>query len=331
MQHIPTTATAAEKLKRQAKTLRKTTGSSLAVALDAVAKQNGYDHWKHVTDCLGQTKCAPKQALGLPGEMAHVLDLAAQHSPASPATQNAFAQGFVFAMDVKDAMDIIHGPDFIECEDGWYLAAKDLWPSFMHNVEEESGVSFAQTKEPEEMLEIAIDDLQNYRFFRYQGQPQPFTLADAYKRVSEISFFPPTHIWLNGGFTDLNEVPEIRVDDKVVLSNHFGGAKLATNPKPPVRVQPLAPLKFTIDKLQPGLCRGAVLSGGVEVTEPSHFDSIEEAIRELASEVPEDFAEAASVAYAGASSPAIPLSILVEHAAQIAQLLVEEAHNPDQG
>ena len=41
MEFISTTATAAEKLKRLAKTLRKTTRTSLAVALDAVAKQHG--------------------------------------------------------------------------------------------------------------------------------------------------------------------------------------------------------------------------------------------------------------------------------------------------
>lgn len=42
MEFIPTTATAAEKLKRLAKTLRKSTKSSLAVALDAIARQHGY-------------------------------------------------------------------------------------------------------------------------------------------------------------------------------------------------------------------------------------------------------------------------------------------------
>ncbi len=328
MQHIPTTATFAEKLKRQAKTLRKTTGTSLAFALDTVAKQNGYEHWKHVTDCLEQTKNTPKQTLELPGEMMRVLDQAAQHNPATPATQKAFAKGFVFAMDVKDASEVTPEPVFIECQDGWYLAAKDLWPGLIHFIEEDSGVSLSQTEEPDQLLETAIDDLQNYRFFRYQDQPQPATLSEAYQLVSEIAFFPPSHIWLNGVFIDLNEVPEIRVDGKVVLRNHLGGVKIAANSNPPVRVPPLHALNFSIDKLQPGLYRGAALSGGVEVTAPSHYDSIEEAIREMASDVPEGFALAASVAYAGASSPTLPLRTLIKDATGIAQILVEESHNP---
>lgn len=44
MEFISTTATLAEKLKRLAKALRKTTGTSLAVALDVVAEQHGYEH-----------------------------------------------------------------------------------------------------------------------------------------------------------------------------------------------------------------------------------------------------------------------------------------------
>lgn len=55
MEFIPTTATAAEKLKRLVKTLRKTTKTSLAVALDAVARKHGYAHWKRVAVSLEQT------------------------------------------------------------------------------------------------------------------------------------------------------------------------------------------------------------------------------------------------------------------------------------
>ena len=49
MEFISTTATAVEKYKRLAKTLRKTSKTSLAVAQDEIAKQKGYLHWKHVT------------------------------------------------------------------------------------------------------------------------------------------------------------------------------------------------------------------------------------------------------------------------------------------
>ena len=52
---IPTTATAVEKLKRLAKTLRKKSLTSLAFAQDTVAMQHGYEDWKHVTVCRNQS------------------------------------------------------------------------------------------------------------------------------------------------------------------------------------------------------------------------------------------------------------------------------------
>lgn len=218
MQIIPTTATAVEKLKRNAKTLRKTTGTSLAVALDTVAKQNGYEHWKHVTICQEQTKVHRP----LPGILADELSLAAKHVPASSETENTFAHGFVFAMDVKDALELSLPPDFAECQDGWYLAAKDLWSGLIYYRDEETGRTLAETQEPEDLLETAKEDMHNYRFYRFSGPTVPTTLQDAYKRINEMSFFPPTHIWLHGQFIEIREVPQIQVDGKVVLSNTNG-------------------------------------------------------------------------------------------------------------
>jgi hypothetical protein len=68
------------------------------------------------------------------------------------------------------------------------------------------------------MGSTSLDDLQNYRLFRYLGAAAPASLEEAYKQISELSFFPPTHIWLGGNFIDIGEVPEIRVDGEVVLS-----------------------------------------------------------------------------------------------------------------
>ena len=111
MEFISTTATAAEKLKRLAKTLRKTTNTSLAVALNAVAKQHGYEHWKHVTVCLEQTASA-SCSKPLPESLKSLLDRAAARHPASAELQKAFAQGFVFALDVKDAEELSLTPEY---------------------------------------------------------------------------------------------------------------------------------------------------------------------------------------------------------------------------
>lgn len=81
-------------------------------------------------------------------------------------------------------------------------------------------------------------------------------------------------------------------------------------------------LTFEIDKIKPGVYRTAALYRGIEVAEPSFYDSIEEAIRETASAVPDGFAHFADVTYGGASSGTIALILLPERASQIADQLV---------
>lgn len=230
MEFISTTATAAEKLKRLAKTLRKNTGTSLAVALDAVAKQHDYEHWKHVIICLEQTASASRSK-PLPDSLKDLLDRADARHHVSAESQKAFAQGFVFAMDVKDAEELSLTSEYVECDDGWYLAARDLWRGLVHYRDDETGTTLFETQSPEDLASTALDDLQNYRLFRYLGSTAPASLEDAYKQTSQLSFFPPTHIWLGGNFIDIGEVPEIRVDGKAVLSTTPGFTVLPSDDK----------------------------------------------------------------------------------------------------
>ena len=230
MEFISTTATAAEKLKRLAKTLRKTTNTSLAVALNAVAKQHGYEHWKHVTVCLEQTASA-SCSKPLTESLKSLLDRAAARHPASAELQKAFAQGFVFALDVKDAEELSLTPEYAECDDGWYFAAKDLWRGLVHYRDDETGTTLFETQSTKDLASTALDDLQNYRLFRYLGAATPASLEEAYKQISELSFFPPTHIWLGGKFVNISEVPEIRVDGQVVLSTSPGFTVLPSDDK----------------------------------------------------------------------------------------------------
>ena len=122
MNFIPTTATAAETLKRLAKKQRKATGSLLAVALDAVVQASGYANWKHVSVCLDQTPTSPRAA-PLPQELADRLADGIRRFPPLLASELAFREGLVFAMDVKDADGISLGADVAECEDLWPLAS----------------------------------------------------------------------------------------------------------------------------------------------------------------------------------------------------------------
>lgn len=221
MEFISTTATAADKINRLAKTLRKTTKTSLAVALNTVAKQHGYQHWQHVTLCKEQTT-ALRITKPLPDELKAFLNESAEANPILSETQTAFGQGFVFAMDIKDAQDLALQGDYEELEDGWQVAAWDLWRNLIHRRDDETGTTLFETRTEDELLEIVLDDQPNYRFFRFTGMNNPASLEAAYKSIQQISFHPPTHIWLGGKFIDIHEIPEIKIDGQIVLSNAAG-------------------------------------------------------------------------------------------------------------
>jgi hypothetical protein len=86
---------------------------------------------------------------------------------------------------------------------------------------------------------------------------------------------------------------------------------------------PKAPiLTLSIDKVKPGLYRAATLHRSVEVTEPQFHCTIEDAIREEALAVPEDFALFMEVEYGGMSSGTISLSDLPGQAKDVADRLV---------
>ena len=81
-------------------------------------------------------------------------------------------------------------------------------------------------------------------------------------------------------------------------------------------------LTIHIDKIEAGLYRAAVLSGGVEMAEPEVYSSIEAAIREETAAAPPGFAHFADVIYAGVSSGTIALQVLPSRASQVADQLV---------
>lgn len=74
MHHIPTTATAVEKLRLEAKSYRKANGCRFNEALEIIAVQAGYTSWKHVTVCAAATPRAPDSLL--PAHHRHLLTYA---------------------------------------------------------------------------------------------------------------------------------------------------------------------------------------------------------------------------------------------------------------
>lgn len=202
MKFIDTTTTALDKLKRKAWTYRKTESVSLAFALDEVARQGGYDHWRHVTQCHART-ALEGGGEPLPAELQSFLDRAAQTTPASVASQLAFERGLVFAMDVKEANELSFPADYVECDDAWYLVARDLWRGLARERDEVTGLPYSRSMSSDEFVEFAFSELDDYRYFRYSGGSVPSTLESAYEQIARFAFFSPRHFWLAGKHIDL--------------------------------------------------------------------------------------------------------------------------------
>lgn len=67
MKHIRTTQTGVDKLRAEAKARHARSGNTQTAERDAVAGEAGYHHWKHVLDCLEESKRQSAQA-----DLAHV-------------------------------------------------------------------------------------------------------------------------------------------------------------------------------------------------------------------------------------------------------------------
>lgn len=96
--HIPTTATAVEKLRKEAKALVRSSGHRLHQCLDAVAAQAGYQHWKHVTECLEVTNSDRKpvrwnQPIHTPSGEGKSFAAVGSSATPTPATVDQFDPG----------------------------------------------------------------------------------------------------------------------------------------------------------------------------------------------------------------------------------------------
>lgn len=224
MKFIPTTATAVEKLKRSAKNLRNETRTSLAVALESIAKSAGYDNWKHVTVCQEQTTSQPKDDVHFPKVLYDFLAQQLRDSPPSSEALDAMKNGLVFAMDVKDADDLNQElrKDLDECESAWIVAATDIWKVLISSKNPESDKCLLDLMQGKELLSTALDDLMNYRFFRYTGAEIPSSFEEAYARVFRRMFFPPLFVWVNGKFVDMDDVREIKLNDEIIFTSNPG-------------------------------------------------------------------------------------------------------------
>jgi hypothetical protein len=159
-----------EKLRQKARKLKREQNLKHYQALDQVASELGFDHWHHAVDSAKLTSI----------------------------TENAYYNGFVIAMDVKDAQSF-NDPQsrFVEDETFRYLVRAEFIAAYKTELESEGVIL-----EDDELQEDVETDMQNYIFFRYQNSDIPKSVDAALRLVTECSFWPPMYLWLNGEYVD---------------------------------------------------------------------------------------------------------------------------------
>ncbi|MGE4244052.1 hypothetical protein [Ramlibacter sp.] len=339
MDHIPTTATAAQNLMRAAKKRRKSSGESLGAALDTTAREAGYANWKHVTVCKAATGTQSASAPALPVSIQKFLIEQRAAKPASPVLLEDLRSGLLFAMDVKNADNVVpERRDRIEeWEDARLFLAGDVWQALESAETEEGGTgSHAPAMQPEESLQRFLDEIANYRFFRYLGTA-PETLDEALATVFGDFFFPPSHVWLAGKFIDMADVRGVRVDEKVVYSTSFGGSaegaptsvadssRKSPQPAGAASSAPGRPFiaKLDVRKWEQGLYEYIVHEGGQDLYAEAGFNSISEALKS-ASDAEGDLA-GFEVSYGGCVVGTYPVGVLRTIAEEVAQRAVDTA------
>lgn len=154
------------KLRKEAIALKKSQKIPHHKALDLAARKFDFNNWEHL-----------------------------QKSAAATAiSEEPFRNGFVMAMDVKDAYDhpLSKGCKFVGDHQIYALIYMDFFSSRGYKHQDDL------TEDDRYFLE----DLEmNYVYFRYTGQI-PKTIKNAFKIAEKEFFFSPGYIWLKGKWYD---------------------------------------------------------------------------------------------------------------------------------
>lgn len=164
-----------EKLKQQARKLKKESGVSHHEALDQVAKSVGFDHWHHVSES----------------------------AKAFAPTESAYYFGVLIAMDIKDGMDFRDETgQFVEDQLAFALCTNDIY-RYVREEEEENGEIDTNDPTYQEDLQDWMSDMSmNYIIFRLIGTDIPSTVDEVMTLIRKCSFWPPQFIWHKGVFQD---------------------------------------------------------------------------------------------------------------------------------
>lgn len=153
------------KLRKEASALKKSLNIPHHKALDLTARESGFNNWEHLKKYAGLTSVS----------------------------ENAFRNGFVIVMDVKDVNENKRKSHlFVEDDYVFSIFYKDFLTQR----------GFINHSELDEDQRYFFEDLSiNKKFFRYTGQ-LPSNFHDAFKLSEQAFFFRADYVWLRGELYD---------------------------------------------------------------------------------------------------------------------------------
>lgn len=159
-----------EKLRQQARKIKREAGIPHHQALEQVAVTNGFNHWHHVVESANLTSL----------------------------TEKAFYNGLIIAMDVKDAQDF-HDPKnrFVEDDQFCFICRDDFFEAIKDSIDDEDK-RIGDYLSDNEINEILEDDMMNYIFLRYVGNELPEKIEDVLPIIRDCSFWNPHYVWFRG-------------------------------------------------------------------------------------------------------------------------------------
>lgn len=176
-----------EQFKQKARKLKRECDLTHTEALDAVAHEAGFHHWKHVAEAAAST--AP--------------------------TEQAYLHGLIVAYDSKDANDGIGAPLVADSKAGYFCEC-ELRNAIPEWLEPEEGDRPYKEIYADSLAEVIDEVIEEVAFYRFEGDDIPTSVEDALSVIGPCSFWPPTFMWLRGHYYDLSNEPAKNREGNIV-------------------------------------------------------------------------------------------------------------------
>ena len=192
---IITPSKSVELLKQQAKRLKAGAGVTHTEALERVAREAGYLHWKHVTLCAAVTSF----------------------------TEDAYRSGLILAFEPEQGRRFEGSQTFfVRDYQAQFFCERDfrrIIPQFTEPDEDIQRIG--DLYGPDELEEIIRGTVNGLLYFRYTARPIPLGLEEFEEVAYEAFYSGWEYVWIRGRMFDSFEPPYI-FDSQIVGAEHKG-------------------------------------------------------------------------------------------------------------